>query len=120
LQWLSKNTQPGAIELLEENPRKIYWHYLSENPAAIKLLQKYPDKINWKRATINPAAIDMLRENPDKIHWCHISQNPAIFVYDYERMRRERSELHQELIAVIFHPRRVEAFLAAGGDLDNL
>jgi hypothetical protein len=42
---LSLNPNPNAIHLLEPNPEKINWQFLSENPNAIHLLEANPQKI---------------------------------------------------------------------------
>ncbi len=49
LDWfrLSENPSPGAIELLEKNPKKIHWDCLSQNPGAIRIIEKNLDKIRW-------------------------------------------------------------------------
>ena len=39
------STNPNAIHLLEQNPDKIDWFWLSLNPNAIDLLEKNQDKI---------------------------------------------------------------------------
>jgi hypothetical protein len=67
----------------------------------------------------NPAAIDLLRANPHKINWFMFSQNPAIFEYDYDRMLRGRLRLHEDLMAAVFHPRRLAALLDADEDADE-
>ena len=59
---------------------------MSINPNAIELLQENPDKIYWMTLSINPNAIELLQENPDKIDWMTLSYNPSIFTYDYEHM----------------------------------
>ena len=33
LNWIMLSTNPAAIHLLEQNPDKIYWPWLSQNPA---------------------------------------------------------------------------------------
>ena len=72
---------PEAIELLEQNPDKINWRYLSANTAtrAIELLEQNLDKINWEKLSANPAtrAIQLLEQNPDKINWVELSKNTA-------------------------------------------
>ena len=74
---LSENTCPQAIQLLRENPDKIYWEGLSLNscPQAIQLLRENPDKINWFWLSSNssPEAIQLLCENPDKIDWQNLN-----------------------------------------------
>ena len=43
--WLSSNSNPAAIHILEKNPDKIDWDWLSENPAAIHILEQNLGKI---------------------------------------------------------------------------
>ena len=83
---MSKN--PAAIHLLEQNPEKINWHYLSQNPAAIHLLEKHPEKIDWS--------------------W--FSSNPAMFTYDYVTMKQTKAILHNDLIQSLFHPKNIHKF----------
>ncbi len=71
----------NAIELLKDNPTKIYGELLSQNlnPEAIELLKKYPEKIDWFWLSQNPNAIELLKAHPKKIYWNRLSKNPAIF-----------------------------------------
>ncbi len=103
--WLSSN--PNAIHLLEANQDKIFWEELSSNPNAIHLLEANPDKIDWKVLSLNPNAIHLLEANPDKIDWIEIIINPSIFILDYDAMKQATAQLHEELIAYVYHPTRV-------------
>ena len=69
----------------------------------------------------NPNAIHLLKANQDKIDWKYISKNPSIFQCDYT-FYRERMDVHrEELMKVIFHPKRLKRSLELGYDLfDNL
>jgi len=58
---LCKNPDPNAIHLLEQNPDKIDWWYISANPNALSLLNQNPRKIRWEYVCLNP--------NPDVIPW---------------------------------------------------
>jgi hypothetical protein len=53
---------PTAIELLRENPDKIYWPWLSVNPAGVELLNENRDKINWHDLSVNPEIFDEILE----------------------------------------------------------
>lgn len=84
IKWksLCLNTNPSAISLLEKNPDKIHWDYLSRNPAAIRLIKENLEKICWSSLSFNtdPGAIHLLeneiRTNPhNSIHWNVLSQN---------------------------------------------
>ena len=74
---------------------------MSAIPEAIQLLEKNPDKIDWFWLSSNPAAIQLLKANPEKIDWAMFSSNPAIFEYDYKSMVRPFKE---ELLSVCYHP----------------
>jgi len=78
LSWLSENTNPLAIELLEQKPDKIVWPSLCKNtsPDAFALLTKIPEKIDWTYLSANPNAIELLEQNPDKIDWRWLCKNP--------------------------------------------
>ena len=113
------------MDLLRDNPEKIYWPYLSMNtsPNAMDLLRENPDKINWSGLSSNksPNAIDLLRENPDKINWYRLSANPAIFELDYQKMKESKRELNQAIIAEAWHPKRMARWLDMGfDDLEDL
>ncbi len=78
-QYLSKNSNKQALELLKANPSKIDWYLLSlnTNDEAISLLKQNPDKIVWNFISLNSnsKALEMLKENPDKINWNYLCEN---------------------------------------------
>ena len=82
---LCANTNPKAIQMLEENFDKINWKIMSSNPAAIHLIERYPEKIHWSELSSNTAAGAMrLLENHLQhttrfqyfVNWHHLSKNP--------------------------------------------
>lgn len=102
--WNDLAVNPSAIDIIEENIKKMNWLLLSKNPAAIKLLKENPSKIdyynlgyntspeafsllpfdnpsfiNWHAFNENtlPEAIDFLKKHPYKIIWSILSKNPA-------------------------------------------
>jgi hypothetical protein len=68
----------------------------------------------------NPNAIKLLEQNPDKINRFLLSRNPSIFTYDYNQMKENKKYLHEELISVVFHPKRISYYLSIDYDIDNL
>jgi hypothetical protein len=46
--------------------------------------------------------------------------NSAIFEYEYDIMKNNKKELHQELISNVFHPSKIAKYLYNGYDLDDL
>ena len=97
---LSANPSPRICEILGHlNPRRFDWRELSANPSAIPFLEKHPDRIDWN------------------VVW----RNPAIFeeAYDYEGMKASTHVFKEELVAAAMHPRRLQMWLAAGGEIDD-
>jgi len=95
--FLSQNSSPGAIKLLENNLDKIDWYYLSQNPNAIHILENNIDKLNWYR----------------------LSANPNIFVLDYEFLKERMDIIREELMMKAWHPTRVNKWLEAGMDMET-
>ena len=92
IDWGYLSANPNAIHLLEKNPNKISWIWLSGNPDlsyAIPLLEKNLDKIDWYNLSMNPNAIYILKKHPMKINWEWISMNPSIFEIDTVQMKIE-------------------------------
>ena len=112
---------PAAIHILEVNPDKINWNWLSTNPAAIHLLEANQDKINWVWFSKNPAAIHILEANPDRIDWYWLSTNPAIFTYDYVKMKKLMFEsgIAEGIIANRMHPRNADKWDEWGLGFDD-
>jgi len=83
LNWRNLSANAGAMELLEGNPERIDWGFLSKNshPRAISLLEKniLNPEINWSYLSANSGAIELLRSHPEKIDWEKIAFNPSIF-----------------------------------------
>jgi len=107
IDWNQLSENLNAIELLKENPDKIDWDELSGNLNAIELLKQNPDKIDWDELSGNLNAIELLKENQNKINWYVFSLNPSIFIYDYEKIRKNFEELGEEIIAKALHPSRL-------------
>jgi hypothetical protein len=70
-------------------------------------LEKNRDKINWNNLSQNPGTIKLLEQNRDMINWYWLSRNAAIFELDTDAMRKQMQPLSEELMAAVFHPRRV-------------
>ena len=96
--WLSMN--PCAISLLEQNPEKIEWSHLSLNPCAVHLLEQNPHKIDWSLVSANTGEgiIHLLENNPEKIDWRMLSRNPAIITYDYIGMKTKMDVIREQLM----------------------
>ena len=96
--------------LLEHQPEKIDWWYLSDNPNAIPLLEKHPEKIDWSLSR-NPNAIPLLEKHPEKIDWRELSKNPnAMYLLsslDCQKMKEKNKEFAEELCKYVFEPQRM-------------
>jgi hypothetical protein len=84
LEYLSGNSNPTAITLLEQNPNKIDWNELCLNPGAIHILNQRTKHfttniqlINWYNLCCNPSAIDIIKRNRCHIKWGCLSTNSA-------------------------------------------
>jgi len=82
-EFLSRNKNPIAIDLLEKNQDKIDWYWLSGNPSAIHILEKNKDKIVWEHLLTNPNAMEIIENNKEKFQWDdsltwnNLSRNPS-------------------------------------------
>lgn len=124
--YLSSNSHNGAIEFLEKNVNNIDWNDLimyNKNPRAIDLLMNHwydgilSDKTAWRKLTKNPYAIPLLeRLNKSDVEYEYfygvdLYSNPGIFKLDTEAMKKQIASFAEELMAAVFHPRRVQYFL---------
>jgi hypothetical protein len=141
IDWFGLSQNKGAIHILERNPDKVNWNSavwnrnpemirfleqhldkislenwsdLNFHPHAISLLENNPDKIDFSSLSENENAIHILEKNQDKIDWDHLSLNPSIFVYDYDQMKEDKSQLHRELYEIVFHPDNFHKFIDWG------
>jgi hypothetical protein len=117
IDWERLSENPNAIELLRENKDNILWGYLSRNtnPKAIELLIEriiYESKlstielkelymlgntISWDRLSANPNAVELLNANHKLINWGYLSKNtnPKAIEILREKINRE-SEMNKE------------------------
>lgn len=129
---LSMNTHPRALALLAAHPRAINWRRLSANPSpdALAILAANVRRIEWDRLcrNPNPDAIQILVANFDKIGddekeelWEDLVKTPAVFekAYDYDAMRARTDAFKRELIGAAMHPRKLQRWIDAGGDIDE-
>ena len=115
-EYLSKNTNPNAIDMLKTNLDEINWNFLSANPSAIELLRGNPDKIVWSNLSVNPnpRAIELLKENFDEIDWNRLSQNPNAI----ELLEAYQDNINWHRLSLNPHPRAVELLKANPKKID--
>jgi hypothetical protein len=117
IDWERLSENPNAIELLRENKDNILWGYLSRNtnPKAIELLIEriiyesklstievkqlymFGNTISWDRLSANPNAVELLKVNHKLINWGYLSKNPNPKAVEIlrEKINRE-SEMNKE------------------------
>ena len=90
----------------------VHLQPLSTNPNAIHLLEQNPEKISWVFLSRNPNAIHLLEQNQEKISWYDLSEYPYIFEYNYQAMKDHlwNSGIVEELMANRFHPSNMHKF----------
>lgn len=124
LDTLCANPAPEAIEILSEYMfDNLNWIAISRNPGAIDLLEQvFAQNYNEEGIYIGKEDSyddnDNLQRNP-RIYWSQLLQNPAIFTYDYDLMHSTRQALHKDLIEYYWSPRRIAAYLAKNGDIED-
>ena len=111
--WALFTCYTNDLTLCYQNLDKVDWFYLSTRPEAIQVIEQHLDKVNWKALAWNKNAGHIIRNNLDKFedHWFYLSKNPYIFTYDYEQMMFNNMKFAEELIAYIYHPRRVFKYM---------
>ena len=88
---LSSNTNPRALQMLEENLEFVSWQLLSANPSpvAVRILKNNEDKIDWYWASknTNPDMCELFERNINRIDWMVISSNEGAikFIEKYIR-----------------------------------
>ena len=109
VQNLCFNPNPKAIDLLIEHP-DFSWDLASVNPGAIDLLKRNLDKIDWHQVGMNPKGFEIFKEHHEKMRPGYWWRHPWIFYakYDYEAIRSCREDLHRELMALYYHPSRMD------------
>ena len=66
-----------AYYLIECNPTRSEWKYLSQQPDALYLLEKNPDKISWCSFKNYNSSYQMLKRNPQ-----HLEKNKKIYSFE--------------------------------------
>lgn len=119
IQWRELSANPNAIHILEQHLDNVCWDTLSANPNAIHILDNNLNKVDWEQLSANPSAIDLIEANLDKVNMFSMTRNPNIVTYDYDAISNDHHALHMELIAKMYHPVRISAWLDAGNELED-
>ena len=136
VEWLKENLVWGeGIDTLDNLLERLDFMEVcnNTNPDALALLSRIPDshRIDWISVGYNCtlAALDIFwklgykkREGrPRGNIGASVSGNPYIFeeVYDYAAIRARMDFIREDLAKAAFHPRRLAAHLASGGDPDD-
>ncbi len=57
----------------------------------------------------------LLENNVECIDWSELSKNPAIFMYDYELIRKTNSVINEEIHQYVYHPRFIQKYIQTYG-----
>lgn len=103
--WTLHSNKNAFDDLLKDKFWNYYYIALNPHPEAIKIGLEYvmrnPNKIHPNNElSYNYNAFDILLENPSIIDWSSIWRNPSIFikVYNYDKMKKSKQNLHNELM----------------------
>lgn len=127
--WTVVQKYEWAADLLEKNVDKINWVHLSRKPWAVDILSRNVDKICWGAAIYNTALIELIERHEDVIRekLCEIGisfdteilLNTSVLTYNYAKLKMVKKELIEELMAEVFSPKRVAAWIEDGNDIDS-
>jgi len=119
--WLYKNPNPDIMSVIRELVREddIDWkeimHY---HPKLYRKYNSHTNDIinNLCHLSMIQEYVDLIENNQKSMYWADFSQNPAIFeyVYDYAKIKKERRELNEQIVAAYWHPSRVACIIESG------
>lgn len=125
---LYQNPNPDIFQLIKEIPdEEILWEYLALfHPKIYRTYKTSTHDTDYIIShlhcmSMEPDIIDLIETNQDRMYWEDFSKNPAIFeyVYDYNKIKNDRRELNEEIIAKFWHPTRVSAWVEAEIEMDD-
>ena len=64
--------------------------------------------------------IDLLEKNQDKINWDKLSRNEGINELNYKFLEERMDIIREDLMKVVYHPKRLEYYLGLGYDIFDL
>ena len=114
--WLELSTNYYAIDILKNNIDKIFWcdFCINKNPEAIPIIKDNLSrlrKMDWSILSTNSNAIEILKDNQDKISFNNLTYNPAIFMIDYEVIKKKTEVIKKDIIEKALNPRRFTYYL---------
>lgn len=94
---------------------------LLQNRHLMPVIERHIDKIDRSALSIlsfNPSAIEFLQQHRELVDH-EILRNPNIVTYAYHLIKQERSDLHNDLQAYLWHPDRIRQWIENGNDLED-
>jgi hypothetical protein len=121
--WFMVSKNPNITwDIIQANPEKPWnWHMVSQNPnITLEIIQANPYRPwDWDAVSLNPN-INMytIKENPNLPWTFSIMRSPDVNnckeTLNYIRMELQKwfskSDLKQELMATVWHPRNIHRF----------
>jgi hypothetical protein len=127
---LYQNPNPAVINfIINDIPDEyVMWDYVGLfHPKIYRLYKNSKSDIDYLISVLHcismePAVIDLIEENQDRTFWEDVCKNPAIFehVYDYKKIREQRREINEEIVAKYWNPARVGAWIEEGVEIDDM
>lgn len=111
--WSHLSQIEEAIPLLALHLDKVDWNYLTKNtnPDVIPILENNLEKVDKMFFCTNPNILPFLENHPETIRWAFFVWNLSIYEPDYENIRKLLSIFKEELMAVVFHPKRISRLI---------
>ena len=124
IQYILDNIDPASDDYDPEYEAYLNHAELSANPSPriCEILELIDTRyLDWEELSHNRSAVPFLEKHQEHIDWNVVWRNPAIFeeAYDYEGMKASTHVFKEELVAAAMHPRRLQMWLAAGGEIDD-
>jgi hypothetical protein len=120
---LSSNPSITFQDVLANPDKPWSWVGLSRNPSiTLKDVLANPDKPwDWTELSSNPSlTMQDVLANPDKPwDWAVLSQTLNL-KRDLQALKDRTGLFHEELVAKAWHPTRVQAWLDAGVEIEDL
>ncbi len=123
IDWIEFSTNENAIDFLTKNTHLINIKSLCYNQSkdGIRLLMNYPTELyDWEGISINPSAINIIEDNMEHFIYSFGSSNPEIFTYDYDKLKKNKEELHLSLIEYLYHPSKISKYLETNDDITTI
>jgi len=108
---------------LHNRKTNLYWLSLNSSPRAVNIIEKLITDMNSDilelilcnvvyDLLLNPNCIHIIEKHWSDVEFVgnnerHLLQNPSIFIYDYDNMKLKKQQINQSVIEYVYHPDRL-------------